>query len=161
MKTKSLDIYFRDWMGEAFGFGYGTGELYIIPLLRKFFEALKDGRSYDHRELEKDLGVEQTWLLINALCTESIIEYGTSPRCGWLTGNGSRLREFVLSKTNDELYEMTGIADEDEPGCDRQYCYCGPNGYVEGRRCPNPFFFEPWQLAKQDAPPEKDAAGNQ
>ncbi len=92
---------FRQWEGRVFGFGYGTGEMVILPLVKKFFELLEDNRSYDYETLEERLGKENTWFLINAFCRGNVIEYGTSPRYGWLTSSGEFVRDFVKSRTDD------------------------------------------------------------
>lgn len=139
--TKTHVEYFRDWEAATFGFGYGTGEEHIVPALRRFLELCKDGdfeHAYDSRILEAELTPAVAWLLINALCRADIIEYGTSPRCGWLTGAGEALREFVLQHTADELIEML-FARDDYNGCRPQWCYCGLQ-YVAGPVCPNPFW---------------------
>ena len=39
---------FKKWENDAFGFGYGTGEAVIVPLLRHFFDLLKDNDQYDY-----------------------------------------------------------------------------------------------------------------
>lgn len=142
---KSIEDSFRDWESNAFGFGYGSGEEHVIPALRRFMELCSEpplGGSYDYRKLEAELGPAVAWLLINMLCHHRIdmIEYGTSPRCGWLTKTGERLKEFMLSKTSDELVELATNYDQDHTICMPDACNCGPKGYVEGRKCPNPFW---------------------
>jgi len=82
---KPIDDSFSDWEGSAFGFGYGAGEQYIIPLLKAFLSEVPLVDSYDHENLESVLGAPIAWLLINVLVREDILEYGTSPRFGWLT----------------------------------------------------------------------------
>lgn len=139
---KTNEQYFADWESYAFGYGYGTGEEFVMPALRTFFETCADELSnpYDYRELEKKLGGEVTWLLINALCGGiDVIEYGTSPRYGWLTVCGKALRHFVLSKTPTQLIE---IVTADGTRCHPVGCNCGPEGYEPGRVCPNPFWHE-------------------
>lgn len=144
--TKTLDQYFADWEGSAFGFGYGTGEAYIIPALCKFFAAVGEGQEkdrahcYDHERLEAVLGGEVAWLLINTLCRADIIEYGTSPRFGWLTSEGERLRDYFATKTADELYEIVTEKTEEYLCCYPDACNCGPGGYQKGVKCQNPFW---------------------
>lgn len=150
-KKKSLEIYFRDWFDEAFGYGYGTGEMYIVPLLRKFLELCKPteiskAHNYNHEDIEKALGKEVAWLMINVLCGNDIIEYGTSPRYAMLSIEGRRLKQFVESKTDDELYDIV-MKFEDKDGEGTHYCYrdmdgcnCGPNGHQKGIFCANPFW---------------------
>jgi hypothetical protein len=76
------DKHFRDWESHAFGYGYGTGEVFIIPELKLFFETTEAEGNYNHRTLEQKLGGISTWLLINILCHADMLEYGTSPRYG-------------------------------------------------------------------------------
>lgn len=140
---KTPEAYFADWESHVFGFGYGTGEEFIIPKLRRFFELTLNGpfqTNYDHRELEKELEPATAWLLINQLCSVDAIDYGTSPRCGWLTEEGKRLREFMLERTNENLLEIVCSRSENDTVCSPDYCNCGPNGYVKGRVCNNPFW---------------------
>ena len=128
---KSNNDYFADWESHVFGYGYGSGEPNVIPLLRRFLGLMPEG-NYDYAKLE-EIGPEQAWLLINTLCHADIIEYGTSPRFGWLTEQGKSLRDFVLSKTPDELIEMTN-KDQDYLMCYPDHCNCD-NG-----KCNNPFW---------------------
>lgn len=142
--TKSFEDYFSDWEGHAFGFGYGTGEAHVVPAIRKFFELTFNGGSrtaYDYVELEQQIGPIAAWLLINALCRDGveIIEYGTSPRCGWITEEGERLREFMLSRSDEQLVALAN-RDADYNQCWPQACNCGSDGYEPGRKCQNPFW---------------------
>src|SRR5262249_17795734 len=53
--SKTLEDSFIDWESSAFGFGYGTGELVVLPVLKRFFELCgggSAGRQYDYEELE-------------------------------------------------------------------------------------------------------------
>lgn len=143
--TKNLDEHFYDWHADAFGFGYGTGEAHIMPVVKKFLElcryrdGIDDGYSspaYDFRELEKELTPPVAWLLINCMP----IEYGTSPRFGWLDVGGRALKRFFDNHTEDELYELATRKAEDYCECYPDLCCCGPSGEQEGRRCPNPFW---------------------
>ena len=141
--TKTIDQYFCDWENEAFGFGYGTGEPVIIPKLKMFLDACGIGnKHYDFRVLEEKLGAESTWFLINILCREGIIEYGSSPRFGWLTDEGLRLKEYMTSRTDDELTAVLFTSEEwhEKTICYKNACNCGPEGYVEGKQCSNPFW---------------------
>lgn len=135
---KSIEESFRDWEASAFGYGYGTGEGPVLDALRTFMEAIPE-RVYDYEVLEKACGEQVAWLLINALCKDDVIEYGTSPRYGWLTPAGERLRAYVVSKTAQELYDATRSGDRDRI-CYKDACNCGPNGYEKGRVCENPFW---------------------
>ena len=140
--TKSTEDYFTDWEHATFGYGYGTGEAYIVPALKAWFSAV--GRddldhAYDCQNLEDEWSPTVVWLLINILCHAGIIEYGSSPRYGWLTDEGKALKSFIDSKTVVELHDLT-CRDEDYRYCYPDACNCGPNGYEEGRVCPNPFW---------------------
>jgi hypothetical protein len=133
------DKNFRDWESDTFGFGYGTGEQYVLPSLKTFLNLCNEGPScsYDYKILESQLSPAVTWLLINILASNKvdIIEYGTSPRFAWLTEKGKLLKEYVDSKTEDELYEIAtaGVVEFDR--CSRDFCNCE----AEHKRC-NPLF---------------------
>lgn len=151
MSNRTLESYFIDWEGEAFGFGYGSGEPHIIPALRHFFEMVpppsddrpySNGGPWDYVMLEKELTPIVAWLLINVLGKTNVIEYGSSPRGAWLTQKGYRLQAFVLSKTADELIDLATVFDQEQPHCGPRCCNCGPNGYEEGKLCPNPFYHD-------------------
>jgi hypothetical protein len=136
--AKTLDENFADWEGTAFGFGYGTGEPHILPALKRFLALCPDTGTYDHEALAREMGPAVAWLLLNALAHADIIEYGTSPRYGWLTTSGQALKAYVESKTDDELVGIV-CRDRDTP-CYPDACNCGPEGYEEGRVCLNPFW---------------------
>jgi hypothetical protein len=138
---KTLDRHFAEWESHVFGFGYGTGEPHILASLKTFMEAIEiDGASakYDYRKLEETLTPPVAWLLINIFGHHDIIEYGTSPRFAWLTGHGRALRDFVVSKSLDELIACTEIDDLDH--CTPTFCNCGPEGYSAKKLCFNPFW---------------------
>lgn len=149
--AKTLKEHFIDWENSAFGYGYGTGEEHTIPALRQFLAlcTAKDGRtshSYDHGEVEAVMTAPLAWMMINLLCTQDIIEYGSSPRYGWLTKEGDRLREFVLDHTVDELLTMVTTrpipsnGDDEYCECYPNACNCGTTGYDPRRKCDNPFW---------------------
>lgn len=147
---KPIEIYFRDWFNEAFGYCYGTGEDYLIPLLRKFLDSCKPelskSHSYSHEVLEQTLGKEITWLMICTLCGNDVIEYGISPRFAWLSIEGRRLKNFIGTKTDDELYELATQEENDEVEnshhCYHNYggCNCKSNGHRRDTFCANPFW---------------------
>jgi hypothetical protein len=139
---KTMEEYFRDWEDDAFGFGYGTGEEHIIPAIKTFFELLTksprcDIFGYSYLVLEQKLGPAVTWLLINRLCQVGVIEYGTSPRNGWLSPNGMRLKEYISSKSFDDLYQICTSIDEFTILCYPFVCNCDQK---DGARCRNPFW---------------------
>lgn len=140
---KTIEQNFTDWESYTFGFGYGTGEEHTLAALKTFFSLVEtddpSGR-YDHRKLESALGPTVAWLLINVLCNASVLDYGTSPRFGWLSPEGEKLREFFAAHTIDELYDICTYHDENYIHCGPDYCNCGPEGFLKGIKCPNPFW---------------------
>lgn len=135
-KSRVTDKNFIDWEGEIMGYGYGTGEKYTLKVLINFMSALEDKRSYNYKIVEKKLGKTSTWLLINILCKDDILEYGTSPRYGWLTSKGELLREYLDDKSLDELYGIVMSRSEDSVFCYKNFCNCG----LGIKKC-NPLFF--------------------
>jgi hypothetical protein len=139
MQVKTLDEYFRDWEKHVFGFGYGSGEQYVIPALKRLMAAIPYiNGEYDHKTLEKAVGAPVAWLLINTLCHADIFEYGTSPRFGWLTPQGRSLKDYFDSNTEDFLVRV--LDDMEGTYCYPDACNCGPDGYEAGKVCANPFF---------------------
>lgn len=141
--TKTLDQNFIDWEANAFGYGYGTGEPHIIPTLKTFMDTIgrKDlPTAYDYQNLEAVLGPAVAWLLINTLCHVDIIDYGSSPRFGWLTNQGITLKEFISTKTVAELIDLCCERDENYIICYPNSCNCGPEGYDPNLVCHNPFW---------------------
>lgn len=108
------DSEFREWEHEVFGYGYGTGESHTLPALQEFFSACPSANSgnYDYRVFEEKLGPVSAWLMINILCKADVIEYGTSPRYGWLTKLGQDLRDYLSSHSAEELYEIVNSEDD-------------------------------------------------
>ena len=134
MKTEKE--HFSDWESHVFGYGYGTGEPVIVPALVRFMAVIPDNGGYDFRELERVTSPETAWLLINALCHADLIEYGTSPRFGWLTPQGRALRRFVADWSLEDLVRFCSERPERFVPCMPDYCNCddGP--------CHNPFWAE-------------------
>jgi len=133
---KSIEDNFCDWEGSVFGFGYGTGEKYTIDALKSFFSCLTEERSYDYRDVENKINPMSAWLIINILCHADIIEYGTSPRFGWLTKKGEALRDFLKQMTNEALIDLVCYKTEDYISCYPDHCNC------HEEKCINPF----WRL---------------
>jgi hypothetical protein len=138
--TKTAEEYFRDWESTAFGFGYGSGEEHIIPQLKRFLDLVD--HQYDYAVLEKELGPFVCWSLINTLCRQQVIEYGSSPRYGWLTPQGHALKDFVGARTDEQLVEIVTGYGPEVTICYPDACNCGPNGYQAGVKCDNPFWHE-------------------
>ena len=141
---KTLDENFIDWEGTTFGYGYGTGEPLILPALKTFLENCnapdRPEGCYDHKTLEQALTPTVAWLLINALAKVHAIDYGSSPRFGWLSDNGKALKKFVESRTADQLVDLVTECDDNYIPCYPDACNCGPGGYEKGRICRNPFW---------------------
>lgn len=101
---------FTQWESDTFGYGYGTGEAIILPVLQTFLAACRNkdggGSNYSYERISDEIGAIPTWLLINILARTGIIEYGTSPRYGWLTSKGEELREFVCFHSVMELCDL-------------------------------------------------------
>lgn len=134
--AKSIEQYFADWESEVFGYGYGSGELHILIALKSFFSAFGRGEmpnAYHYETLEEAVGPTVTWLLINTMCQANIIEYGTSPRGGWLTPEGERLKKFIDARTPAEMLECVNQPD-DYIHCYPDHCNC------DGDKCSNPFW---------------------
>lgn len=146
-EERTIESYFADWESEVFGRGYGKGEPHTLAALKTFFATVGSGEPadrqncYNFQALEAALSPTVAWLLINTLCQANVIEYGTSPRFAWLTNPGEKLKEFLATKTVDELVYICCAECGDNPGCGPRHCNCGPDGYEEGRACPNPFFY--------------------
>lgn len=140
--TKSEENSFIDWEAHTFGLGYGTGECHVVPAIRQFLSLCNDEgeKGYRHNVLENELTPTVAWLLINTLCKAHILEYGTSPRFGWLTPEGEALKAFTLSKTADDLTDLATSHTQDHVICAPRCCNCGPRGYIAGRHCENPFW---------------------
>ena len=128
-----------DWFSHYFGYGYGTGEQYIIPALSKVMAVISAHGNYDHEELENAVGPAVFWLLLNVLCQANIFEYGTSPRYGWLSPKGIILQKYMDSHSYEELYNLV-MVDSDYIHCMPDSCNCGEKGYQEGKKCNNPLF---------------------
>lgn len=101
------DKEFWQWENDIFGHGYGSGEEYILPLLKRFFEAIPATGNYDFVKLEKTVGKDQAWLLLNILHkAHDVFGYGVSTRFAWLEEKGQDLKNYLASKSAEELYEI-------------------------------------------------------
>lgn len=125
------DKHFIDWEGEAFGYGYGTGEDYVIPAVKQFFDALDNG-SYHYQKLEEALTPAVAWLLINRFLQMDLFEYGTSSRRAWLTSKGKTLAAYIGSHTAEELVSVLDYEDG-YIHCYLDHCNCEAP-------CNNPMF---------------------
>ena len=124
---KTIDDYFIEWECHVFGFGYGTGEEHVLGALKTFFEWIKpDG--YDYKVLEDKLTPTVAWLLINRMAGVDMIEYGCSPRYGWLTPKGTAMKVYLSGRTLDELTDLCCQTDYIDCGLD----YCN-NPFLDGR----------------------------
>lgn len=134
---KTIGQYFRDWEAHVFGFGYGSGEQHIIPVLKKFMAVVppddpEASRNYDYLKLEEAVGAPVAWLLLNVLGHADVIEYGTSPRFGWLTRHGYELKGY-LDRTSEEDLLTAVRFDQDYTHCFPDICNCVDE-------CRNPFW---------------------
>ncbi len=131
MKTESE--HFHDWEQHVFGFGYGSGEEHVLPVVKQLL-SLADARGcFDYTILERELSPPIAWLLLNTFCHAQLLEYGTSSRFPWLTAEGRALKQFVDAHTAEQLADLTERS-EDYYECHPTYCNCddGP--------CKNPFW---------------------
>lgn len=138
---KSLDDNFADWESHVLGFGYGTGEEPVLGSLKRFLELCCKGdynHAYDYKELETTLTAPVAWLLINLLAHEDMIEYGTSPRFGWLTQRGETLKAFMNERALESLVDLCNRTYDDDGyiQCMPDHCNCD-NGDC---RPSNPFW---------------------
>jgi hypothetical protein len=123
IERKSADDYFADWESHYFGYGYGTGEPHVLQALHNFFCSIPADGHYNYEVLERGCGQQVAWLLINMLAHARVMDYGTSARYGWLTGNGKALAEYIRSRSVDQLIEATD-RDENYAECFPDYCNC-------------------------------------
>jgi hypothetical protein len=141
IERKTIDDHFADWEANKFGYGYGTGELHLIPALKSFFGAFGTdvcpNTSYNSETLESAVGSTVAWLLINQMCHIDLIKYGTSPRFGWLTGKGARLKAYLDTKSVEELLDIIE-RDQEYVHCYPSYCNC----VTAFRPCSNPFWHD-------------------
>jgi hypothetical protein len=121
---KTIEQHFADWESGVFGYGYGSGEEHVLKALKTFLSLCCEGQfahAYDHENLSAALTPVVAWLLINALCRADILEYGTSPRYGWLTPQGEELKAFVGDRSVEQL---EAAARDDDMICYRDHCNC-------------------------------------
>lgn len=136
---KSIEQHFIDWEADTFGFGYGTGQEPVLAALKQFLTLCSEGQfqhAYDHEKLSAALTPTAAWLLINVLAHDGKIEYGTSPRYGWLTTTGEALAKFVKGRTVEQLVDLTH-QDESYAHCYPDHCNCDDG---EDCRRNNPFW---------------------
>lgn len=134
---KTIGQYFSDWEGHTFGYGYGTGEPHTLAALKNLMSSVPMDGAYDYRVLEEKVTPAVAWLLLNTLHHANIFDYGVSPRYAWLTDRGKVLKTFIDSHTADDLGT---ICHRGSDHCEPDACNCGPTGYREGVKCPNPFW---------------------
>lgn len=134
--TAITDKNFIDWENHVFGYGYGSGEEHIMEGIKQLFSLLdSENYAYSSSELEISMGPLPTWLLINVLSHADILEYGTSPRYGWLTHDkGVALKHYMDGKSANELSHLCASTDGNYDYCEPAYCNC-----AEGP-CSNPLF---------------------
>lgn len=135
---KTLEQHFIDWEADAFGFGYGTDERHTLSALQLFLKLMPVGQSYNFESMERELGPVVAWLLINALCKNHTLDYGTSPRHAWLTRGGMELRAFVAQHSVTQLVSMITMHNGDYVHCFRNLCQCDLANPKP--KCVNPFW---------------------
>ena len=138
---KTLQNYFSDWESSFLGFGYGSGEQYTTPLIKRFLSVTPEDGTYNYKNLENALTPPIAWLLINLFIKANLIDYGTSPRYGWLTDQGKELKKFVELYNEEALISMLDT-DEDYIECYRDVCNCIQE------ECKNPFWV--YRKGRQD-----------
>jgi len=117
------DKNFADWHAAYFGYGYGSGEEFWIPALHDLFgKVMAERTSYAYDQLERMFGGLAAWLLINTLCEARVLEYGTSPRFGWLAQEGELLRDYFVSRTPEQVSEVACSSRDDR--CLVNWCNC-------------------------------------
>ena len=146
--SKSLEVQFKEWFESNFGYGYGSGEEPMLRSLRIFFGACfyddddpkQEGYPrYQYTTLEELLGKPLAWFLINKFCENDIINYGSSPRFGWVENRGKRLKKFFEERSINELLEIV-FEDNEKELCTEQYCFCDADGeHIDGK-CKNNVF---------------------
>lgn len=129
---KTIHDQFLDWHNDAFPCGYGTGDPHTLGALRSFLLACESDGRYQYTVAEAACGQVVAWLLINTLCGLDLIDYGTSPRFGWLTAEGIRLRDYFATTDLDEIIAVA-TGDGGEPQCFPDLCQCKAP-------CMNPFW---------------------
>lgn len=107
--------HFIEFQSEVFGYGYGTGDEHTLRAIKGFLAAI-NGCTYDYRLIENTVGPQIAWLLINMFCHADLIDYGTSPRFGWLSDSGLRLKEFVDARTVEEMGAILAQETQDFEG---------------------------------------------
>ena len=121
---KTIDQFFADWESHYFGYGYGSGEEHTLSALKTFMGAMRVNGNYDYKILEEACTPAVAWLLINTLCKADVLEYGTSPRYGWLTPNGTALAHYIRAQSLEQLLSVVEEADIEYTPCFPDYCNC-------------------------------------
>lgn len=143
MNSKGTKEYFIDWYHSELGYGYGTGDEYYCKALIDFFQLLRQANvdevfQYNYKKLENEMGGAAAWFIINIMCGSDLVEYGTSPRYGWLTPSGELMRDLLAEYNADSLYELVCTSHE-YTTCMKDYCNHTDAG---NKGCKgNPFFY--------------------
>lgn len=128
------DQHFIDWESHVFGYGYGDGEPEIVPAIASFLKMSKED-GYIYVDLQARFGKLAAWLLINTLCKADIIDYGASPRCGFLTEKGHSLADYFETRAVDQILDLFNRPDDENSYCHPTHCNCD-------KPCNNPLFLE-------------------
>jgi hypothetical protein len=102
---------FCTWYGDTLGYGYGTGDVHFCHALVTFLRHCRETGSYTYTTMQDALGEAAFWFFLNTLCHAGLVDYGTSPRYGWLSEEGKRLADFVKDYDADRLYNLVMTAE--------------------------------------------------
>lgn len=103
----TLDIAkFQSLYSEQLGWGNYGSEQALCVSLKDFLDSIPLDCGYDHELLATKVGAAFAWSLIYQFVALGWINYGTSPRYGWLEGDGVWLKAFVATRSADDLYAI-------------------------------------------------------
>lgn len=105
------DRMFASLCSDKLGWGAYGGDEALYPALRSFLMWCTPSEgsgvpAYDYRDVSEVIGAAAAWLLVYALVRADLVEYGTSPRFGWLTPEGCWLRDYVKNRTPEQLADV-------------------------------------------------------
>ena len=89
----------------VFGFGYGDeGDGAVWGAVKEYLSHKESDCNIICTGLAGEkIGGVVVWLIVNAFIHHDLLDYGTSPRVPWLTEKGIALKEFIETKTVEEL----------------------------------------------------------
>lgn len=95
---------YKDYVFSEFGYMAYDGK--TANLVLELLKELWDGQHPNHyfiRESENDYEWAFQAFMLEILASKDIIEYGTSPRGGWLTNKGKNLLQPLFGVINDKI----------------------------------------------------------